>query len=84
MGGVKWKEQLMTYLDGGADDSSTIPNLEKIFKKCILFVLIIVELLCLQADGFGHSSTEVHYSVPGVPPLQGLVAAREPGSRADN
>lgn len=67
-----------TDLNGAADDSSTVVDLQQVFKQLVLSFLVLVESFCLQVDGLSHRSTEIHHSVPSVSSLQGLVAARQP------
>lgn len=66
-------------LNGAADDSPTVVNLQEILKQLILLFLILVESSVLQVDEFTHSAAEIHHGVPGVPPLQGFIASSQPG-----
>lgn len=68
----------MSDLNGAAYDSSTIVNLQQILKELVLLFLVLIESSFLQADHFTHSTAEIHHSVSGVSPLQGLIAPGQP------
>lgn len=68
-----------TDLNGTTYDSSTVVDLQYILEQLVLLRLILIILPCLQVDGLSHSATEIHHSISGVSPLQGLIAASEPG-----
>lgn len=66
-------------LNGAADDSSSVVNLQDILKQLLLLFLILVESSVLQVDDFTHSAAEIHHGVPSVAPLQGFIASSQPG-----
>lgn len=77
--GVEAPRKSKSDPDGAAYDSSTVVNLQQVLKQPVLLFLVLIESSFLQVDEFTHSAAEIHHSVSGVSPLQGLIGSSQPG-----
>lgn len=80
---MKGRGRLCSHLDGGADEASPAVHLQHALKELVPLGLIISEVTLGQVDGLGNPPGEVHQCICRVAPIQGLVTARQSGSKVE-